>query len=88
MKEEDYGWLGVYLYRRDGSYSRAKRIRGPAQLMEILPKIRKHVSKKLEVTITNDSDEMVFQSLNGVIEWDGLGLAQLMPGVEALESSS
>ena len=87
-KEENFDWLGVYPYRRDGTYSRVKWIRGPAQLMEILPKIRKHVSRKLEVAITNGGDEIVFQSLNGVIVWDGLGFAQVMPGVEVLESSS
>jgi hypothetical protein len=79
-KDKEWDWLGVYLFRKDGTYSRAKWIRGPDQLKKILPKIRRHVEKGLEVRITNSLDEMLFfYTRESGIEWDGIGLTRLMP---------
>jgi hypothetical protein len=61
-KDDDWAWLGVYLYRRDVTYTRAVWIKGPAELEKMLPKIRGHVKKRLEVSITNSEDEMLFHA--------------------------
>jgi hypothetical protein len=77
--DDDWPWLGVYLYRRDGTYTRAMWIKGPEELEKLLPKIRERVRKRFEVRITNGSDELLFHARNGGIEWDGIGLKPLMP---------
>lgn len=78
-KDDDWDWLGLYLFREDGSYGSAVRIKGPDELKKVLPSIQGHVKNKLEVRITNSGDELLFHSIDGGIEWDGIGLARLMP---------
>jgi hypothetical protein len=78
-KDDDWDWLGVYLFRDDGTYGSATWIKGPDELKKMLPSIQGHVRNKLEVRITNSGDELLFHSMEGGVEWDGIGLTQLMP---------
>jgi hypothetical protein len=71
-------WFGVYLYRADGTYSRAVWAKTRQEFAEVLPKIAGHVRKGREVAITNTGDEMLFHSRGGVIEWDGIELGPLL----------
>ena len=70
--------LGVYLYRADGTYIRAKWAKTPEDFRKMLPKIGKHLKKRLEVRITNSGDELLFHATDKGIEWDGMELESLL----------
>ena len=75
------GWkpLAVFLYRADGTYTCAEWVKTPKELEALLPKLRENVLKRLEVRITNYSDELLFHATSNGIEWDEIGLKPLMP---------
>jgi hypothetical protein len=52
--DEGHGWerLGVCLYRADGRYPPATWAETPQEFGEMIPAIRSHIRKKLEVRIT------------------------------------
>jgi hypothetical protein len=54
-------------------------VKTPEKLTALLPKLRDHVRKRLEVRITNSSDELLFHSTSKGIEWDAIGLKPFMP---------
>jgi hypothetical protein len=74
--DEGRGWerLGVYLYRADGRYPPAVWAETPQEFGEMIPAIRAHIGKKLEVRITNGEDHLLFHATRNGIEWDGIGL--------------
>jgi hypothetical protein len=74
--DEGHGWekLGVYLYRADGRYPPATWAETPKEFGEMIPAIRAHIHKKLEVRITNSEDHLLFHATQNGIEWDGIGL--------------
>ena len=76
--DKEWDWLGVYLYRHDGTYTRAKWVKSPQELVNMVPKLHKHIKSGREVAITNTGDEMLFHARGGGIEWDGLGLEPLL----------
>ena len=76
--EDGWPWFGVYLYRADGTYSRAVWAKTQDEFTRLLPKIARHVKKGREVAITNTGDEMLFHARGGSIEWDGIGLEPLL----------
>jgi hypothetical protein len=78
LKVSEWKLLGVYLYRADGTYTRAMWAKTPEDFRNMLPKIRKHVKNRLEVAITTTGDEMLFHATDKGIEWDGLGLEPLL----------
>lgn len=74
----EWKWLGVYLYRADGTYTRAMWAKTSEDFRKMLPKIRKHVKNRLEVRITNTGDELLFHATDKGIEWDGMELESLL----------
>lgn len=70
--------LGVYFYRSDGRYPPATWAETPQQFADMIPKIREHLDKKLEVRITNSDDHLLFHATDKGIEWDGIGLKPMM----------
>ena len=77
-RNEEWNWIGVYLYRADGTYFRARWLKSPQDLVNMLPKIRTHIRSGRDVAITNSADEMLFHATKNGIEWDGLGLEPLL----------
>ena len=76
--DNDWPWFGVYLYRADGTYTRAKWAKTREEFVNLLPKIASRVKRGLEVAITNTGDEMLFHARGGVVEWDGIELEPLL----------
>jgi hypothetical protein len=74
------GWqrLHVYFYREDGRYPPAKHAETPEAFAEMVPKIREHIDKKLEIRITNGDDHMLFHATQKGIEWDGIQLEPIL----------
>lgn len=74
------GWktVGIYLYRADGRYPSATWATTPQQFEKMIPQIREHIDKKLEVRITNAEDQLLFHATHKGIEWDGCGLAPML----------
>lgn len=75
-RNESPGWqpVAVYLYRADGRYPPARWAQTPEQFAEIAPRISEHMSKRLEVRVTNTQDQMLFHATEKGVEWDGIGL--------------
>ncbi|MBV9506242.1 MAG: hypothetical protein JO323_14675 [Acidobacteriia bacterium] len=73
-------WLGVYLYRADGTYSGAEWAKTPEEFRRLLPSIQEQIKNRGEVRIANIDDHLVFHATDKGIEWDGLGLAALLCG--------
>ena len=78
VDKDGWPWFGVYLYRADGTYSRAVWAKTQGEFSKMLPKIARHVKKGLEVAITSTGDEMLFHARKGGIEWDGIGLEPVL----------
>lgn len=70
------GWprLGIYLYRADGRYGPAKWAETRQEFARMIPAIRDHVDRKLEVRITNTDDHLLFHATQKGIEWDDIRL--------------
>jgi hypothetical protein len=76
--DNDWPWFGVYLYRADGTYTRATWAKTRDEFVNLLPKIASRVKRGLEVAITNTGDEMLFHARGGIVEWDGIELEPLL----------
>jgi len=74
-KSAGWEWLGIYLYRADGTYTRAEWVKSPEELVAHVPQIREHMKNRLEVRITNSDDELLFHAIDNSVEWDGIGLS-------------
>ncbi len=74
------GWkaVGVYFHRADGRYPAARWAETPRQFEKMIPQIREHVNKKLEVRIVDTRDRLLFHATDKGIEWDGSGLTPLL----------
>lgn len=74
------GWktVGVYFYRADGRYPAPSWAQTPQQFEKMIPQIREHVNKKLEVRIVDAQDHLLFHATDKGIEWDGSGLTPLL----------
>lgn len=74
------GWkpVGVHLYQADGRYPSATWAQTPQQFEKMIPSIREHIHKKLEVRIVDTQDQLLFHATQKGIEWDGSGLAPLL----------
>ena len=73
-------WLGVYLYRADGTYSGAVWAKTPEEFGKLLPAIQEQLKNRREVRIVNIDDHLVFHATAKGIEWDGIGLGALLFG--------
>ncbi len=71
-------WFGVYLYRSDGTYSRALWAKTQEEFTKLLPKIARHVKKGLEVQSPAPAMKGCATARGGSIEWDGIGLGPLL----------
>lgn len=78
--EQGSAWqrVGVYLYRADGRYPPATWAETPEQFAQMIPNIRQHVDKRLEVRVTNTHDHLLFHATDNGIEWDGIQLKPLL----------
>ena len=74
------GWkpVGIHFYRADGKHPSATWAQTPQQFEKMIPRIREHLHKKLEVRIVNTQDQLLFHATDKGIEWDGSGLAPLL----------
>ena len=74
------GWkpVGVHLFQADGRHPSATWAQTPQQFEKMIPSIREHIQKKLEVRIVDGRDQLLFHATRKGIEWDGSGLAPLL----------
>lgn len=76
-EDQDNGWewLGLYLYRANGTYSGALWAKTLEGFSQMLPRVRRHLKSWREVRITNTGDYLLFHAANGSTEWDEPGAA-------------
>lgn len=70
--------VGVYFYNAEGRYPPATWAEIPEQFANMIPKIREHVDRKLEVRITNTDDHLLFHATDKGFEWDGIRLQTML----------